>query len=1499
MLLTGATIVILTIVLAGIALGITQTAFGREQIRRVVSGHLSRSVEDRGSVTLGTLHGSLLTGLIFDSLAIRDAEDSLFMSTGPITVTYDIRDLIDRRLRISHLKIDRAVVHFRRHADGSWNYRRVFPSGPPKAPSLDRRIGDFIVLDSVELVDSRVALTEMWSPPDSLRGARRDSAIHEAIESWGCNTGTWDERDFLARPCGAEIRESSEGLTRTYRWLVHEAQLGRVRLADPDSAGRHIEVRRLDVDEPDPPFSFRNVSGAVRWMGDTIWMRLPHWDLPRSTGSAAGRVHWGKGPMRYDIAVRGDSVSLSDINWVYPTLPSTGGGSMVLRIRNDSTNPRVLNYAISEMDVRSTYSHLTGDMTFGVGAPVLIVKNVDLRADPMDFRLIEQLSGEPLPVPWAGQITGTVRAPGGPVTRFAVNDAQLEFRDAHVPGAVTRARASGALDILSPSRAKFRGLDVNIESLDLRTIRYLYPNFARLGGTIAGRATLDSSWLDVRFRGADLVHTDGPGTPTRVTGSGRITYGDQLVYDAALEVLPASMTMLARSYPIIPFRGPFEGPVRLSGVLDSLTVETTLRGQGGEVGYTGWVDADSVGGFAAFGVIRVRDVDVGPLFELPSLPSTLLNGRFVSALRFDSLANMRGTLAASLGRSVVDSIRVFPSGALLRFADGRLLVDSLRLETTAALVTARGGLGLHAGAVDSLRLTIVADSLGGLRPYLRPGEPLDSTATLLTGFMRVDATLAGSVPDLRATGEISGVNLALGDDRAERVQGGFDLFGVTSAMHGQATLQLDQLQLAGVRLAGGEITAGIRADGSTRYTLSAESETGPKLGATMDVRVSGDTTALTLDSLALVIDERVWALVRPALIRVDSTGVEFDSLLFQKNGEGSFTLAGVIPREGPIDFGVQLDSLPLADVATVMQSSTPFSGWLTMTLDASGTRANPVYAARARADSVRIGTTLALPHANLEGGYENRSASGRLNLLRRGVPVLFVTASLPLDLALVPVERRLLGAPLSARIDAQEVDLAILQAMAPTLFSDVSGTMTTEVTVGGTWERPTFDGGMRVADGAMGLPALGITLREVGADIAMTRDSVSIVSLSARSGERNGYASLTGRIRLDRESLTDLEGLRFDLRLLADNFQAMRQRRTADLDVSGDLRLTDRFTNARLAGNLTIERGTLFLQDQPTKELVALDDPDFRDVVDVAELESRGVLRARGVLDQLVENLTLDNVSISIGDEVWLRSTAANIKLGGTVDVLRTGDQLALAGTVTANRGEYRLDLGLVQRRFDVTRGELRFFGEPGINPALDITAAYTVRQGDRPDVRIRADIGGTLLDPRLALSSDERIAISTTEILSYLVFGAPTFALGQENSAAINQAIAALLPTVGTLFERELVEEVGFFDLFQIQTPALGSQSLTDRNFLSGLRLGVGKQVGERTFVTANAGLCAINERFTEALGVTVEQRLDKGFSLQFGTEPATISLLCDRGVADINTPRQFGFDLFREWSF
>jgi len=63
---------------------------------------------------------------------------------------------------------------------------------------------------------------------------------------------------------------------------------------------------------------------------------------------------------------------------------------------------------------------------------------------------------------------------------------------------------------------------------------------------------------------------------------------------------------------------------------------------------------------------------------------------------------------------------------------------------------------------------------------------------------------------------------------------------------------------------------------------------------------------------------------------------------------------------------------------------------------------------------------------------------------------------------------------------------------------------------------------------------------------------------------------------------------------------------------------------------------------------------------------------------------------------------------------------------------------------------------------------------------RIIAHIGGTLLDPRLDLSSDERIALSYTEILSYLVFGQPSL-LGSSditNNNALRPVAQALLPS-------------------------------------------------------------------------------------------------------------------------
>ncbi|HEY4954560.1 MAG TPA: hypothetical protein VII02_06715, partial [Gemmatimonadaceae bacterium] len=452
-----------------IALSLTQTEYGQGQVRRFVQSWVAGKVH--GKMYVGRISGGLFNGVTIDSVDIRDGEDSLFVATGRVRVNYDIRDIFDRRILLSHLDVEHPVVHLRQHEDGSWNWRRIFPEGP-KGPSNGRGFGDFIVMDSADVRNGQIILTLPWHVSDDLKGYRRDSAITHALGSL--------TRDAPGNDWPSEIRRTREGFARTWRFTDVRSSFSYVRVSMPDTAGRFMKIAKGSLTSSDPPLQIHNLAGGVRFLGDSAWLDMPHFDLPASTGSAKGKIEWG-GPLatRYAVHIVGDSVSLNDVAWVYPTLPRTGGGRLDVDM-NNVRHPRIMDYAITRMDVSSTRSRLVGSMTYGVGAPVLAVKDVRLEAEPLNFDLLRALNGKKFPYDWQGNITGSVRAAGGPLDHFRVDESHFTFADAHVPGAITRGSARGELDILYPAYTAFRGLDVNIETLDLRTLQYLNPEFLEL-----------------------------------------------------------------------------------------------------------------------------------------------------------------------------------------------------------------------------------------------------------------------------------------------------------------------------------------------------------------------------------------------------------------------------------------------------------------------------------------------------------------------------------------------------------------------------------------------------------------------------------------------------------------------------------------------------------------------------------------------------------------------------------------------------------------------------------------------------------------------------------------------------------------------------------------------------------------------------------------------------------------------------------------------------------
>src|SRR5262245_7960206 len=75
----------------------TRTEFGHEQLRRRLCEPLIAGGV-HGSVHVGRLGGNFLDSVTVDTLAIRDRQGALFLSTGRVTVKFDPRDVWDRRI---------------------------------------------------------------------------------------------------------------------------------------------------------------------------------------------------------------------------------------------------------------------------------------------------------------------------------------------------------------------------------------------------------------------------------------------------------------------------------------------------------------------------------------------------------------------------------------------------------------------------------------------------------------------------------------------------------------------------------------------------------------------------------------------------------------------------------------------------------------------------------------------------------------------------------------------------------------------------------------------------------------------------------------------------------------------------------------------------------------------------------------------------------------------------------------------------------------------------------------------------------------------------------------------------------------------------------------------------------------------------------------------------------------------------------------------------------
>jgi len=661
-------------------------------------------------------------------------------------------------------------------------------------------------------------------------------------------------------------------------------------------------------------------------------------------------------------------------------------------------------------------------------------------------------------------------------------------------------------------------------------------------------------------------------------------------------------------------------------------------------------------------------------------------------------------------------------------------------------------------------------------------------------------------------------------------------------------------------------------------------------------------------------------------IRFRTGDMSIDSLVLLNERGGRVALNASVPDSGRARFLLRADSLPLRDIGILGQFKAPLAGWASFTVTGAGTSQAPVINADARFssflyDSLRLDAGL----ARVE--YAGNRAKVTLDLSRGTTSVLQVQGSLPI--ALRYFGATLLDDSLQASIRTEGATLDLVQALIPGM-RDGTGKLLASIDVGGTWKHPDVTGSINVTNGEATMDQLGIRLKGIQVDLGLFghMDSLAVRRFVAWNGASPADSiALSGYV-----SYAQFANPVLNLRLDARQFFAIDKRALARLTVStqrGGVTLRGPWSGSTLSGGVVVDRGVVFL---PDPELQRKQSVDIRaQFADTAPGNRSVMLDPRS---RLLETIALIGVRVTLGDEVSLRSAEADIRLTGSLNVKSVASrlpsvtiggmdtlqyQLVFEGTLKADRGTYTLSpLPGVTRVFVVQNGGTIVFYESSELPAeLNITAQHVVKRANQADLRIRVHLTGPITSPVVALESAESYSMSQTDMVSYLVFGVPSFALGDRETTTLQLAAQNLIPAGLNLITSKLGGRLGNVNL-QI-TPGTADYSFaegTGKTFQSLLyttRVGGEVQLSDNVFASLSTGLCQLGgsnsngggsdlENLTKGLSGKLEYRFSPSMALKAGREPEASALNCGKSVtgrAFIPTPSQWGLSLFKSWRF
>lgn len=1415
---------------------------GNDFVRRRIVAQLEAAIGTRGSVMLGRLVLSPIGSASLDSVEIRDAEGEIVFASGPIRAKYVVWTLLDRELRLEMFSIERPQAHLVQDQRGGWNVGRLFSdtlARPTEEPKQSRPWT--LTLDSLEVTRGLVTV----SGPDSLPTLP----------------------------------------LRTSRYADLQLVLGRSQYALGTSSGELL-VHVLSADIASPPVLLRQASGRIVLHADSVEFDLKSVQLRDTRGSLTGSIGWGvpDADVRLALLLRADTLALSDIAWITDLIPTDGGGSAVVRIMNGPARG-VTRYAIESMDASTADSRLTGRFVADVGDGVAI-RDVDVTLAPMDLALIREIMGDSTmpPAPWDGVLRGRLVAPGGPLSAWRFSPSRLEYEDRRMGGSRSLITVGGMLDLVS-SPMRFLPLDVVADSLDVHIAGAAFARADSMDGFVRGRVSVNGPMDNLRFDNIELIHTANAAQVSHVRGSARMASDTATSWlEAQLIVDSAHIGALAKAVTSTALRGQVSGSASAMARGDSLVMDLALEGEDAFIALTGATSTDRAR-FVFIGDATMETFDARRFLVGSTLPDHLITARMTIGLD-GNWSGPSGPLEIIIDSiSTLAGLTLRAGRATLILEPGGAFVDTLNVESDLGSISAKGRLSRDPLARDTVRFDLAIDSvalLAGFLPDSVPPEIRDS----LGGRLHARGFVYGSLDTIAVGMTWTGSDLRAGPNRMAETDGDLRLTDFPGDPKGSAFMNASDIVLLGYPVTTFATQVQIR--DKNRFDLAAQLAVGDTLSANthMNLLLMPDSVRLRVDSLEASSRNVTWNLTRPAELFSDSRRLAVDTVRLRGVDGGAIEFGMDVDTAGPVRGYARLARVPMRHARFTGMIPEGLEGLVSFNAEMGGTRNAPTLTMTASLDS-GFAYERPMPTFAFKGSYADREMAVDLRGRSPDREEFALTGTLPLDLALRSLsrdERMVKDDEIYLRFVADGTAIDGLGPLIPGLV-DLSGRFDADILVGGFWGDYQPRGIFLLRDGRFAVPTLQTAFRDALMDISLAPDSVILHRVRfADEVAANDTASIEGAIYRNGRG-----GWNADVRTMAHSLRVIDNPRLAEADLSWQLRLRGPLDSLVLSGNVQVPTGNAYIADN-------------RDVLMLEEELAEAAARRKFI--PRIQALT-----VALGNEVRLRSPEANVQLTGEFSVSGNLEAPFLRGEVAAQRGTYRLNLGLLQRTFQVDSGTVRMNGvmrpdgRTDNPPILDIHASYLVRQADREDVKVGAHITGTTYQPRIRLySADLGSATNETEIISYLLFGAPSFALDDPGTSAVRSATAALVPSLGGAVERALGGQIPFITDLQVTTVA--GETPTDfrlnsfEGLLNSFALTAGKQLGPDAYLSLSGGVCRGENRAARSLpawlGISTEyrprERLSAVMSLTPGSSP------CNR-VGTINQIYQFGLDMYRDW--